>query len=62
MGVGPEERFEDEEEPEMKGGGDDWSDPTVVDLIEPLDAPIDELGVVGTINGGSDREKEGWSL
>ena len=66
MGVRVEARFVDEEEPEVKGEGDDRDDPTVVELIEPFDAPVEKLEVVVlvpcTSNGGSDRKNEGWLL
>ena len=37
MGVRLEERSVDEEEPEVKGEGDDRDDPTVVELMEPFE-------------------------
>lgn len=66
MGVVPGERFADEEEPEVKGEDDDRNDPTVFELIEPFDVPVEERGVVAVVpctsSGGSNRENEGWLL
>lgn len=65
-GVRLGERFVDEEEPEVKGDGDDRGDPAVDELIEPLDAPAKEPGIIAvgacTVSGGSDRENEGRLL
>ena len=58
MGVRPEERFVKEEETEVKGEGDDRDDPTVVELVEPFDAPVEEPGVFAVVpcisSGGLD--------
>ena len=64
MGFRPEERSVAEEESEVKGESDDMDDPTVVELVEPFDASVEELGVVAlvpsTSSGGLDRRDEGW--
>lgn len=66
MGVVPGERLVGEEEPKVKGEDDDRDGPTVFELIEPFDVPVEELGVVAlvpcTSSGGSNRENEGWLL
>ena len=66
MGVRPEERFVEEEEPGVKGEGDDRDDPTVVELAQPFDSPVEELGGVAvapsTSSGGMGGRNEGWLL
>ena len=66
MGVALGERCVDEEEPEGKGEGDDRDNPTVVELVEPFDAPVEEPGVVAPAPPKSscelDRRDEGWLL
>ena len=66
MGGRPEEGFVEEGEQEVKGEGDDRDDPTVVELFEPFDTPVEESGVVAlvpsTSSGVLDRRNEGWLL
>lgn len=41
----------------MKGKDDEWNEPTVFEIIEPFDVPVEEPGVVAlvpcTSSGGS---------
>ena len=57
MGVVPGESFVDEEL-EVKGEDDDRSGPTLVELIEPFDVPVEGLAVVAVVpcisSGGLD--------
>ena len=66
MGVVPGERIVDGEEREVKGEDDDRNDPTVVELIEPFNIPVEELGSFAVVpcisSGGSNRKNEGWLL
>ena len=66
MGVRPEARFVEVEDPEMNGEGDDRDDPTVVELLEPFDALVEESGALALVpsrsSGGLDRRNGGWLL
>ena len=66
LGVVLGERVVDEEKPGVKGEDDEQNDPTVVELIEPFDVPVEGLGSVAVVpcisSGGSNRENRGGLL
>ena len=49
LGVAPGERLVYEEEPDVKGEDDERNEPTVFELIEPFDVPVEEPGVVAFV-------------